>query len=227
MSNHPEIYLILFLFSVALSFVLIIVKKSQDKEKLKQQKMSSELLQNNNQKSPEDSEPEKNSFIRNSYYRIKNSFAMGFWTFRNPTILNISTFELLAQLHKLIMEVAIEGKPRMSNLAYIHPEEGEKEIVSLWAGAGIGADPIKRCGELARENMLLKEELGKKISKPSTYSENINKIIEKHKRKLNVLKDNLANWEEYKWTDTEIKECQAMIQTLALILSDLNNAKNE
>ena len=91
----------------------------------------------------------------------------------------------------------------------------------------INVNPIKRISELVEENMLLKEELGKELSKSSTYSENINVIIGKHKKKLDVLKENLANWEEYKWNDAEFKECQSMIQTLASILSDLNKAKNE
>lgn len=49
-------------------------------------------------------------------------------------------------------------------------------------------------------------------------------IIEKHTQKLNVMKANRAKWEEEKWADAEIQECDRMISLLAEILSDLNKA---
>jgi hypothetical protein len=50
----------------------------------------------------------------------------------------------------------------------------------------------------------------------------IQNIIDKHTEKLNNMKANRANWEEEKWTDAQIQECDNMIQLLASILSDLN-----
>lgn len=51
----------------------------------------------------------------------------------------------------------------------------------------------------------------------------LNIVIEKHKRLLNNMKDNLSKHEEEQWTESEIKECKSMIKTLAYILSDLNS----
>jgi len=51
-------------------------------------------------------------------------------------------------------------------------------------------------------------------------------IIKKHTEKLNIMKSNRAKWEEEKWTDSEIQECDRMIEVLASILSDLNKIKS-
>ena len=50
----------------------------------------------------------------------------------------------------------------------------------------------------------------------------IQNIIDKHTEKLNNMKANRAKWEEEKWTDAQIQECDNMIRLLASILSDLN-----
>lgn len=49
-------------------------------------------------------------------------------------------------------------------------------------------------------------------------------IIDAHTDKLDTMKANRAKWEEEKWTDAEIQECDRMIGILASILSDLNRA---
>lgn len=51
-------------------------------------------------------------------------------------------------------------------------------------------------------------------------------IIKNHTEKLNIMKDNLSRWEEERWTDSEVRECERMITTLASILSDLNITLN-
>jgi hypothetical protein len=52
----------------------------------------------------------------------------------------------------------------------------------------------------------------------------IRAIVKTHTEKLNVMKDNLSRWEEERWTDAEMRECENMIKTLASILSDLNRS---
>ena len=48
----------------------------------------------------------------------------------------------------------------MTQIAYIHPDTKEQcEIVSIWAGAGIGAEPNKRISELQKEISQLKAQL--------------------------------------------------------------------
>jgi len=97
------------------------------------------------------------------YYRITNAFKLGFWVFKNPNIFRKNNFEMLSDLLGLIIKVSTEDRHIMTHLAYVHPEEGEKQIVSIWAGAGIGADPPKRISELLKENSALKSQLLKYI----------------------------------------------------------------
>lgn len=83
--------------------------------------------------------------------RIINAIKVGWWAFRNPKILGHHNFKILSDMLNLILQVANEDRHRMTHIAYIHPDEGEKQIVSIWAGAGIGAEPIKRISELLEE----------------------------------------------------------------------------
>jgi len=98
------------------------------------------------------------------YYRIANAFKIGFWAFRNPHILKESNFKILSDLFGLIMKVATEDRHFMTHIAYIHPDEGEKQIVSVWAGAGVGAEPTKRIVELLEENSILKAKLSRCVA---------------------------------------------------------------
>jgi hypothetical protein len=97
------------------------------------------------------------------YYRITNAFKIGLWAFKNPDSLKENNFKMLSDLFVLIMKVATEDRHMMAHLAYCLPEEGEKQIVSIWAGAGIGADPTKRIAELLKENSSLKAQLSNYI----------------------------------------------------------------
>lgn len=101
--------------------------------------------------------------ILNFYFRIKNALKIGYWAFKNPHSLKENNFKMLSDLLILIMKVANEDKHMMTHIAYVHPEEGEKQIVSIWAGAGVGAEPTKRISELIAENSLLKSQLANKI----------------------------------------------------------------
>jgi hypothetical protein len=98
------------------------------------------------------------------YYRITNAFKVGLWAFRNPYSLKESNFKILSDLFGLIMKVATEDRHMMTHIAYVHPEEGEKQIVSIWAGAGMGAEPTKRIAELLKENSMLKAQLSKYVA---------------------------------------------------------------
>jgi hypothetical protein len=101
--------------------------------------------------------------IKNFYYRLSNAIKIGWWAFNNPSTLQVSNFEMLSGILKLIFEVATERSHRMSHVAYLHPQEGEKEIVSLWAGAGVGSSPNKRIQELIEENTKLKSQISQLI----------------------------------------------------------------
>lgn len=97
--------------------------------------------------------------------RIINALKFGYYAFKNPSTLQANTFKMLADLHTLILKVAVEDRHMMTHIAYIHPDEGEKQIVSIWAGAGIGAEPTKRIVELLEENRKLKNQLSDSLSK--------------------------------------------------------------
>lgn len=95
--------------------------------------------------------------------RITNAIKIGWWAFKNPLTINSSNFKMLSDLLAMIFRVANKNENRMAKIAYIHPTEGEQEIVSIWAGAGIAADPYDRITELISENRKLKIELAKQI----------------------------------------------------------------
>jgi hypothetical protein len=97
--------------------------------------------------------------IKQLFYRISNACKLFIWAFKNPQSLNQNTFKMLSDLLVMIMKVANENRHYMSHIAFIHPDEGEKQIVSIWAGAGIGAEPQKRIAELISENSILKAKL--------------------------------------------------------------------
>lgn len=80
--------------------------------------------------------------------RIINALKFGYYAFKNPLTLNAGNFKMLTDLYCMILKVATEDKHLMTHIAYVHPDEGEKQIVSIWAGAGIGAEPTKRIAEL-------------------------------------------------------------------------------
>ena len=101
-------------------------------------------------------------------YRISNAFRIGWWALKNPKVMQASNFKMLSDLLNLIMKVATEDRNMMTHIAYIHPNEGEKQIVTIWAGAGMAAEPTKRISELLSENARLKNELSKLISNDTT-----------------------------------------------------------
>ena len=98
--------------------------------------------------------------------RLINAIKLFWWAIKNPDTMRPSIFKLMSDLHVLIMTVAKEDKHLMTHVAFIHPEDGtEHQIVSIWAGAGIGAEPTKRIKELLEENRLLKNQLLNEIDK--------------------------------------------------------------
>lgn len=96
--------------------------------------------------------------------RITNAIKLFWWAYKNPVALNESNFKMISDLLGLILKVAKESKHMMTHIAYVHPEEGEKQIVSIWAGAGIGAEPTKRISELLAENEKLRSQLSIYVS---------------------------------------------------------------
>jgi hypothetical protein len=106
----------------------------------------------------------KPNVIRRFFSRISNAFKVWYWVLKNPQTMQASNFKMLSDLFGLIMKVAIEDRAMMTHIAYVHPEEGEKQIVSIWAGAGMGAEPTKRITELLDENRKLKMQLSKAIN---------------------------------------------------------------
>ena len=86
-------------------------------------------------------------------------FKFGWWAFKNDEVLGEKMFNMMGSLLELILKVAIENKHYMTHICYIHPELNEQSLVSIWAGAGVGADPLKRIEELINENVLLQQHI--------------------------------------------------------------------
>jgi len=106
----------------------------------------------------------KHNVMLSFFWRVKNSITFGWWAFQNPKATNMHNMRVLTDLFAIIMRVATEDRHMMCNIAYIHPDEGEKQIVSLWVGAGIGAEPNKRITELLEENAMLKTQLKSSVA---------------------------------------------------------------
>lgn len=98
------------------------------------------------------------------FYRISNASKLFVWALMKPDTLNKSTFKMLSDLMTMILKVANENRHYMTHIAYVHPDEGEKQIVSIWAGAGVGAEPQKRIAELIEENSILKAQIARNVS---------------------------------------------------------------
>lgn len=105
----------------------------------------------------------KTAVMPRFYYRLLNALKLFIWAFKSPDTLKENTFKMCSDLLVMIMKVAIENRHYMTHIAYIHPDEGEKQIVSIWAGAGIGAEPQKRIAELLSENSILKAQLARSV----------------------------------------------------------------
>ena len=96
--------------------------------------------------------------------RFKNSIRLAYWGFKNPDTLREGNFKMLSDLLRMILKVAKEDRHMMTHIAFIHPEDNtEHQIVSIWAGAGAGAEPTKRIKELLNENAVLKSQLSRNI----------------------------------------------------------------
>ena len=98
-----------------------------------------------------------------SFFRIKNAIKIGWWAFKNPKSLQENNFKMLSGLLEMILKVAHERRPLMSNIAMVYLDGEQEEIVAIWAGPGMGADPTKRIAELLSENAMLKAELSKRV----------------------------------------------------------------
>ena len=110
--------------------------------------------------SPNDAKP---NVISRFIQSVANGFKLGYWAFKNPLTIAPSNFKMLSDLLGLILAVAKEDRHKMTHIAFVHPTEGEHQIVSIWAGAGMDADPTKRIAELLAENSRLKIELSKRV----------------------------------------------------------------
>jgi hypothetical protein len=111
----------------------------------------------------ENSDKKKANAIKSFIHSVGNGLKLGYWAFKNPQTISPSNFKMLSDLLGLILAVAKDNRHRITHIAFIHPTEGEQQIVSIWAGAGMDADPTKRISELLKENSLLRLELSKKV----------------------------------------------------------------
>jgi hypothetical protein len=101
--------------------------------------------------------------MKKFYYKLKNAIVIGIYCYKKPDAIRIEILKLTTGLFELIMKVAIEGKPYMTKIGHIHPEEVNHEVVTIWAGAGLGANPTKRISELLAENAELKRQLSEQV----------------------------------------------------------------
>ena len=87
--------------------------------------------------------------------RLLLGFRIGWWAFRSAEVLDMSLFQMLTDLLRLILKVAHTDK-HFGTKVILH-RDVEQPVVWIWAGAGVNADPYKRIQELAEENENLKD----------------------------------------------------------------------
>ena len=92
-------------------------------------------------------------------WRVIFAFKMGYIAFKTPSIM--FNFESIIKLYELIIQVAVENKPYMTKLAQMTPEGEKQDLVTVWAGSGIGSEPLERIEHLVKENRLLKKLIDK------------------------------------------------------------------
>ena len=99
--------------------------------------------------------------IRRFFGRVATGLKIGWCAFKNPKTISASNFKMLSDLLALIFKVAQEDRHMMTHIAYVHPTEGDQQIVSIWAGAGMGADPVKRIECLVKQLLELQTKMNK------------------------------------------------------------------
>jgi hypothetical protein len=112
--------------------------------------------------------------IKNFYWRIVNAISIGIYFFKNPSLTRTDILNPLVDLFKMILKVADENRPMITHIGFINVDTDEKvEIVSVWAGAGANAEPLKRIEELKKENDRLKLNMAELVRKQ--YQESVDK----------------------------------------------------
>jgi hypothetical protein len=79
--------------------------------------------------------------ITRLYYRVSNAVKIGLWAFKNPDSLKEGNFKMISDLFGLIMKASAEDRPVMTHVADVYL--AEEQIVSIWAGVGMGVKSNK------------------------------------------------------------------------------------
>jgi hypothetical protein len=91
---------------------------------------------------------------------LKTAIRLFFYVFKYPELFVNRNLEKLGSLYAFLFKVAEDEKPYMVQFGYVDFYTKEKyTIVSIWAGIGVGADPLKRIEELVEENEYLKKKI--------------------------------------------------------------------
>lgn len=93
--------------------------------------------------------------------RLLNAVQWAWTVYRRPQVFQPSILAVLQAQSDFLKEVAETGSPRITDLAQIYWEDGEKKqvrILSLWCCVGDNT-PFDRLRELAEENNRLKIEV--------------------------------------------------------------------
>lgn len=97
--------------------------------------------------------------MKSFFYRIANSFIMGFWAFRNPSLYHRQTLSAITGLFSLLSQTAVEGRPKMAKIGIINFVTNTRtDVLTLWCGYEEIDSPTKRITQLLTENAKLKTE---------------------------------------------------------------------
>ena len=98
--------------------------------------------------------------LKRIYIILANALRIFYLCLKKPEF--VPQLEMLNHLAELMVKVVDDGQPYMTKIAVVDTKtETKQEIVSIWVGKGIGADPTERIAELIKENDMLKATIRK------------------------------------------------------------------
>ena len=97
--------------------------------------------------------------IKNLYRRTWNSIKIFYMVWKNPSPINETAFRLNQSFFEFVIRVQEENRPYFSRFGFVHPDDGEKPIVTIWAAPGANSRPETRIKELLEENQNLRSQI--------------------------------------------------------------------
>ena len=107
----------------------------------------------------------KMKLLRNLFTRTWNAIKVFYMVWKNPSPINETVFRLNQSLLEFFIRVQEENRPYFTQFGFVHPDDGNKPIVTVWAAPGSNSNPEKRIKELIEENQNLRAQIDRMMIK--------------------------------------------------------------